>query len=335
MASFLHDLGHTVYLYGGERTDARCTENVCVVTAQQREEWFGHYNWVNDVFNGWDPDSEWWRRMNIAASAEILKRSKPTDYVGIIAGRCQMMLSDLGITPIEWGIGYSGVLKNTHKCFESYAWMHHVMGRENDDDIKFFDTVIPNSFEIEDFPLGQGAGGYGFFGRLIRRKGPHIAGEACKRLGVKLTLAGQGLASQKRGIVVGMDGVEVKGNVKHIGRLNPGQRANFLGSLKALFVPTVYLEPFGGVAVESLLCGTPVICTDHGAFTEYIENGVNGFRCRTLSDFIRAAELAPTLDRNKVRKSAHRFTTKNVAPLYDEWLRRLDSLSGEGWYAST
>lgn len=336
LANMLTDAGHDVYVYGGERCDARCKESVCVVTKEQREKWFSHYNWERDVFHGWDASEEWWRRMNISASFEILNRALPDDFVGIIAGTCQMMLADLKLTPIEWGIGYEGVLKGTHKCFESYAWMHHVAGRERDSDIHFYDTVIPNSFELEDFPEGKGGGDFVFLGRLIRRKGPQIAGETCQRIGARLTLAGQGLDrnSSYQDRIQGQDGTIIEGNVRHVGLVDAKRRARLLGSAVATFVPTTYLEPFGGVAIESMLCGTPAITTDHGAFTEYVIDGFNGFRCRTLADFVKAAEIAPTLDRQAIRQwAAERYSTDVVKHRYDDWLSRLSTLRADGWYS--
>jgi glycosyltransferase involved in cell wall biosynthesis len=50
-------------------------------------------------------------------------------------------------------------------------------------------------------------------------------------------------------------------------------------------MPRCYIEPFGGSGVEVLLCGTPLIAVDYGAFTETIIDGVNGFRCHTLHLF--------------------------------------------------
>jgi glycosyltransferase involved in cell wall biosynthesis len=49
-----------------------------------------------------------------------------------------------------------------------------------------------------------------------------------------------------------------------------------------------------------MLCGTPLISTNFGAFAETIEHGVTGFRCNTLGDFVKAIEKAGTLDRTKV-----------------------------------
>jgi glycosyltransferase involved in cell wall biosynthesis len=250
------DLGHEVYLYAGEENEARVKESVPVVSKVQQKKWFGHYDWERDVFDGWDNTSEHWWQMNVAAIAEISKRSRAGDFVCLISGWCQQMLADLGYLTVEWGVGYKGILPNTYRCFESYAWMHHLAAKAESDDIRYFDTVIPNSFDVSEFPAGSGDGDFAFLGRLIRRKGPHIAAEVCKILGERLILAGQGVAegSPHSGSIMGKDGVVVDGHVTHIGRVNIERRARLLGRAKALFVPTIYLEPFGGVAVEAMLC---------------------------------------------------------------------------------
>ncbi len=333
--NMMTDLGHEVYLYAGEENEARVKESVPVVTKAQQAKWFGHYDWERDVFDGWDNTAEYWWQMNVAAIAEISKRSKPGDFVCIISGWCQQMLSDLGHTTVEWGVGYKGILPNTYRCFESYAWMHHLAAKAENDDIRYFDTVIPNSFDIDEFPAGTGDGDFAFLGRLIRRKGPHIAAEVCKILGERLILAGQGVAegSAHCGAIKGKDGVIIEGHVTHIGRVNIERRARLLGRAKALFVPTIYLEPFGGVAIEAMLCGTPVITTDHGAFTEYVIDGFNGYRCRTLNEFVEAARKAPYLPRADIRKWAqNRFSTEVTAPKYEAWFRKLQTLHRGGWY---
>ena len=47
--------------------------------------------------------------------------------------------------------------------------------------------------------------------------------------------------------------------------------AHVLGDCVAVLCLTSYLEPFGCVAVEAQLCGTPVISTDFGGMVETVE----------------------------------------------------------------
>lgn len=335
----LMSLGYEVFLYSGEENEAKCTKHTVCISKDEQKEWFGHYDWSKDVFDGWDQNAPWWKRMNYRAMQAISKEAQDGDFVGIIAGWCQKALTTIPRTvPVEWGIGYSGVMPNTFKCFESYAWRNFITAKyAPTDDVKFFDVVIPNSFVEKDFPIGAGGKDFGFFGRMIARKGIGIAVDACRRLDAKLICAGQGVATAEKGRIVTTDGTVLEGNVEHIGVLNPSQRAKFLGSLAALFVPTTYLEPFGGVAVEAMLCGTPVISTDWGAFAETVPQYSWGCsRCHTLSGFVAAGERAldtPSSARLDLASYARKYTTDRVRHEYDAWFKRLKTLEGEGWYA--
>ena len=86
---------------------------------------------------------------------------------------------------------------------------------------------------------------------------------------------------------------------------------------------------FGSVAVEAQLCGTPVICTPMGAFTETVEHGITGFRCHTLGEFMAATEAVKKLDRAAIRKRAiEKYSTQAIAPQYEAYFRRIALLNG-------
>jgi glycosyltransferase involved in cell wall biosynthesis len=339
-ANMMTDIGHDVFLYSGEENEARCAEHITVITKAEQEEWFGHLNWETDLFpsGGWEPTKTWWTVMNARAVAEIAKREEPGDILGLTMGRSQEALAQAfpQMLPCEWGVGYEGVI-TPYRVWESYAHMHYVHGTQKDTTGRNYDAVIPNSFEVEDFPLGKGDGGYYLYlGRVILRKGPHIAGEVCSHLDEPLILAGQGVWKQEPGEIYGVDKVVIRHNdptkLSWAGVVGPKERADLLGGAKALFVPTIYIEPFGGVAIEAMLCGTPVLTSDYGAFTETVHPGINGYRCRTFQEWVDAAKMAPLLPRERVRESAMRYSTENVATEYDYFFRRLDSLRRDGWY---
>jgi glycosyltransferase involved in cell wall biosynthesis len=107
-----------------------------------------------------------------------------------------------------------------------------------------------------------------------------------------------------------------------------------MGGAAATLMPTIYVEPFGGVAVESMMCGTPVVTTDFGAFTETVVEGVSGYRFQTLQEAVDRTVLAMELDREAVRQHAvDLYSLDAVEPLYDRWFTNLDGLWGEGWTA--
>ena len=98
-------------------------------------------------------------------------------------------------------------------------------------------------------------------------------------------------------------------------------------------MPTMFMEPFGGVAVEAQLCGTPVITTDHAAFSETVKHNFSGYRCHTLEQFCWAAEHVDRLaSPAEIRDRALRkYSIETVKYMYQEWFEMLLGLWGEGW----
>ncbi len=77
------------------------------------------------------------------------------------------------------------------------------------------------------------------------------------------------------------------------------------------------VEPFCGSAVEAMLCGTPVLTGDYGAFTETNIVGVTGSRAADERGFIESLEWTMGLPRAEVAESAAaRFSTQACGPQY-------------------
>lgn len=312
-------LGHEVYLYGGTENEAAVTEFISVVSEKNCEEWFGHYDWNSMVFNEWDPNAESWKSMNARTVAEIKKRKQPGDILGIIAGRCQEQLAiDLPeMRYVEWGIGYEGIIPQGLHVFESYAFMHYVYGQKGIADGRFFDAVIPNSFDDEDYVFEDYKEDYLLYlGRLTPGKGLEVIERLAKR-GHKIVVAGQG-------------DIRIPGTT-HVGVVRGKNKAALIAGARALLAPTLYIEPFGGVAVEAMLSGTPVITTDFGAFAETVREGIDGFHCHTIGEFEAATERVKELNLKDIRNYAERYLTKNVRLQYDKYFKRLQLLDGLGW----
>ena len=334
-----------VILYAGEHNTAACDEHVVVVPEERRAARYGTHD-LNDLGRGGFDfnDQSQWSEMNARAVGEIAKRADPTDLLLLSAGRAQQIIADAHPQMIvaEFGVGYEGIILNraaspAYAAFESHTHCHLVYGLQGWRRGREYDTVIPNFFDPQELPEGDGGDYLLFIGRLIGLKGVMTAAQVAKATGRKLVVAGPGATEWGDGYVRfadgGMEGVEAPG-LEYVGAVGPQERACLMGGAHATLVPTVYLEPFGGVAVESMMCGTPVVTTDFGAFTETVEPGLSGFRFQTLQEAVDMTEACAGLDRRNVREYAMaRYSLQAVAPLYDRWFTNLDGLWGEGWTA--
>lgn len=329
--------GHEVFLYSGEDNSTVCTEHISIVSKQEQMEWFGDHGYCQrgDVLPPLDFDANriHWLSMNGSAVKEINKRKQNGDIICLISNS-QRMISDLipGFLAVEYGVGYEGV-HTCNRAFESNSWRHHVYGLMKERDGNPSDTVIPNYFDTSEFFGSDGqlppkGDYYLFIGRMVRRKGIEMAVATTEEMGEKLILCGQGIIREVesngcKGLIAN-ELVVVGKNIEYAGMAGVRERARLMASAKAVFVPTIYIEPFGGVHAEAMICGTPVICTNWGAFSDTIEHGVTGFLCDTKEDFINAARQSPLLDRELIRKKAvSRFSLEAVAPLYEKWFARL------------
>lgn len=340
--NMMKSLGHTVYLYASEENEANCDELITIASKEDQLKWFGDHDHTKKFFNiTWDATDKHWLVTNQRAVMEIKKRADQKDFVCLIGGTCQKDIADglPDMMSVEFGIGYSGTFSK-YRVFESYAWIHYVYGKQGTNG-NFFDCVIPNYWEVEDFPMAHSLEREDYFlfvGRMIKNKGPLIAVETTEAIGAQLLMAGQGVNKQfedKAGIThVLADEVRLGGSqLSHIGTVGPEKRGELMSRAKAVFVPTTYVEPFGGVNVEAQLCGTPVITTDWGAFTETVIDHVTGYRVRTLGEAIWAAENVDKLDRKQIRHIAQaNYGTERVKFLYQAYFEQLSLLWDKGWY---
>jgi glycosyltransferase involved in cell wall biosynthesis len=111
------------------------------------------------------------------------------------------------------------------------------------------------------------------------------------------------------------------------------ERAEFLANARALLMPTIYCEPGGNVAIEAMMCGTPVICPDFGVMSETVKPGVSGFHFRILREAVEAVQTIGLLDPGRIRSYAlQNFSLRATKPKFEEWFMKLQSLWGDGWY---
>ena len=310
-AELLMELGISVYLYGSETTDAPCTELVTCISKKDQEKFLAgepyHKAW-------YDAANPMFGHFNVRAASGIQARKEPGDIIATIAGSAQAPVwqQHQELPLLEYSIGYRGVCA-PYRVFQSHAWRHVVHGFTGCEFGREFDDVIPHWFHEDDFPERTPEDYLLYVGRITSVKGLRTACQAAQIAGEKLYLIGDGDPSL---ITYG----------EYLGHMPPDERNSWMAGAKALLAPTEYIEPSACVCTEAQLCGTPVISTNWGGFTEYIETGKSGFRCKSLDGFVEAIQRVSELSRDYVRARARRlYGWEAGRNAYANYLRRLDA----------
>ncbi len=297
-ADLLKRLGHHVTLYGAVENTAPCDVFVRCLTEEEQTRLTGGVPYQYVPF---EASSPLFLQFNLNVVNELRTRKQSGDIIAQIAGSAQMYVSECHpeMPVLEYSIGYRGIAA-PFRVYQSHIWRHTVAGYTGVDGGRTCDAVIPPWFPVDEFPQSEPEDYVLYCGRLVASKGLSIACRAAEAAKVPLVVIGHGDPAL---VTYG----EYRGSV------SMAQRNELLSKARAVLMPTQYIEPFGNVAAEAQMCGTPVISSDFGGFVESVEHGVSGFRCRTLGEFTEAIRLSDGIDRDAVRARAHRLYSAEAA----------------------
>jgi glycosyltransferase involved in cell wall biosynthesis len=325
--------GHTLIHYGHEDSVTDADEHVTVTTNEDLEKTYGNYDWRKNFFKHGAGDYAH-EVFNKRAGEEIAKRKQKNDFILAfwgygVKGACDTN-SDLIV--VEPGIGYPHSFAR-FKIFESYAVLHALCGVTAVERgiMDWYHTVIPNYFDPNDFKFESEKEDYILtLGRITSAKGVDIAVQAAEQTGHRLVVAGQG----------GPENINLEkwpSHVEYVGYADIETRKRLMSKAKAGFIASTYIEPFGGVQVEYLMSGTPVITSDWGAFTEVNLHGITGYRGRTMEDFVWAINNIKNIDPHICAKWAlSNYSLEVIAKKYEHYFTQVLNIhTGRGWYENS
>jgi glycosyltransferase involved in cell wall biosynthesis len=321
--------GHYIIHYGHEESNVDCDEHVTVTTNKDLEIAYGNYDWRKNFFK-FDVNDHAYQTFYKNAIEAIGKRKDIHDFILPFWGSGVRPVCDAhpDLICVEPGIGYAGGHWARWKVFESYAIYHAYCGLNgvgfcNQD---WYNVVIPNYFDLDEFEFREEKDNFFLYlGRVYDGKGVNVAIQACEAAGVELVIAGQK-----------EEGYRLPDWVKYVGYADIEKRKWLMSRAKASFLPSMYVEPFGGVQIENLLCGTPTITTDWGAFAENNLHGITGYRCRTMGDFVNAIENVHNIKPKNCREWGENFSLEKVGDMYDKYFNDVYNVhTYSGWYAKT
>jgi glycosyltransferase involved in cell wall biosynthesis len=201
-------------------------------------------------------------------------------------------------------------------------------------------TVIHNGVDVDRFGAGPGGPELVWVGRLVPEKGPELAVLAARRAGLPLRLLGP---------VPDADWFDrslrplLGGDISYEGHLDHDATATVVGKSAALLVTPRWPEPFGLVAVEAALTGTPVVAIGRGGLPEVVDadmgvlvaseeppsggtqqRGAAGDEDRIVQGLVDGVAKVRGLDRDRVRRAAREhFGAGLMAQRYEELYREV------------
>lgn len=178
--------------------------------------------------------------------------------------------------------------------------------------------TIYNGINLKFFPFNPKPKNYLLFlGRILPKKGPHLAIQATIKARENLVIAGApntGRFWEKK-----IQPFLKRKNIKYAGFLPYGKTYKLYQEAKALLCPIQWEEPFGLTFIESMACGTPVIAFDRGSAREVIKDGKTGFVVKNIEEMIEAIKKIDQIDRKECRKWVEEnFTIERMVNDYEK-----------------
>jgi glycosyltransferase involved in cell wall biosynthesis len=328
LCRMMYERGHEVIHLGVPGSEPICTRHIDVVPLEWWEKLYGGRKetdfYITKEDEQYAPYIEEYEKNTRAA---LLKHGGE-DYTSIVActwgGPQRRAAVSVPQLAVESGIGYMHTW-SPYRIYESYAWMHWHLGREQiASGDKWYYSVIPNAFDPALFgPVTKDKDNYFLcMCRLNEDKGVRLACQIAEKLETPIKIVGQGDPSSY---------LESK-YVSYLPPVGAVERQILMSNAKALFSATRYVEPFGGVAVEAMMSGCPVITTDWGAYAETVPHGYTGYRCRTWDQFEWAARNVDKIDPDNCRNWAvSNYSLDRVGKMYEEAFTDILRLKHDGW----
>ena len=328
--------GYDVIHYGVGDQNPGATEHVQLMTVVEQQTLMCQDGFVTGpmefVGNKATIGSPHYNVFNERLTRELHARVEFQDLVCLPFGRAHesAVFTHAGQN-VESGIGYPECFL-PFRIYESYSWESWHAGNDKIPGSDYH-WVIPNYFDVTHWPLGTGPRKYlAYFGRIGALKGLDIVKEIAKaRPDLDVLVCGQGDPTPWLDPAVP--------NLKYESPKVGTDRAAFLGGAIALLAPSRFYEPFCGVTVEANLCGTPALTSAFGAFAETVQDGMNGWKCRTLGDWLAAIRWAEkSAWHPDIRYQARqKYSLTAIGPQYTRVFQQIADLrdhGAKGWYSS-
>jgi glycosyltransferase involved in cell wall biosynthesis len=216
----------------------------------------------------------------------------------------------------RYGGSYNTISRSQRKHFNDFACGARYAGH------------VYNAIDVESFPFQAEKGeDLLFLSRIAPEKGPDIAIEVAKQLGMRLILAGKVDAYDRAFYEEVIRDLIDGDQIVFFGEADAHQKRELYRDARCVLMPLTWEEPFGLVMPEAMACGTPVIAFRRGSAPELIRDGVTGFLVDTAEEMADAVARLDKIDPYECRQHVtDRFSpsvmTRGYLRVYDWMLDR-------------
>jgi len=116
--------------------------------------------------------------------------------------------------------------------------------------------------------------------------------------------------------------------------LDTDQYYYFVSRAKCFIAAPTMIDVLGIEIIEALSCGTPVVTVDWGISTELIIQGLNGYRCRNIGEYIHAISNLGDLNPTTIKYHFNQKLDYDIAKTkFEDFLKQVADIWGEGFYS--
>ncbi len=253
---------------------------------------------------------------------EISRDRKGYDAVQINSSLGLKVARELGI-PVVYTLHHHRD-EALSRLYASHPEVHYVAISQRQLDLEVplrHATVIHHGLDVDEYPPTRRDEGFLLhLGRFAPEKGTHLAIDAA--IAAKMPIVVAGRVHEKPEDQAYFDTELVpRLNLPGVmlgGEADPRRKLSLLQQARAVLCPILWEEPFGLIAIEAMLTGTPVIGFARGAFPEIIDDGITGILVSDVQEMTRAIGLAAHLDRETCAARAREmFSRERMAQDYE------------------
>lgn len=165
-----------------------------------------------------------------------------------------------------------------------------------------FAGVVHNAVDVASFPFRADKEDYLLFiGQIAPAKGPHLAVQVARRLGMRLIIAGKIDPHNRQYIAETIEPYVDGKQIHFVGEVGREKRELYANA-RCLLMPICWEEPFGLVMAEAMACGTPVIAFNRGSAPELVVDGETGYIVDDVDEMVEAVGRLDRLDPYRCRQ---------------------------------